>query len=84
MGATSKMTPSAMHVALKAVSVAQDEALAEWKAYAASVPRRMNVAQRERAAYLRGRLAGLHQAQTEFEMRAPIEFYGSGDQRATD
>lgn len=81
MGDTSKMTREKMAEAIAALSAAEAACLAEWKEFAASVPRRMNVAQRERSAYLRGRLAGLHQAHGEFEKRAPIEFYGSGDKK---
>ncbi len=77
MGNTSKMSEAKMREALAAVVAAQEACLAEWKEFSASVPRRMNVAQRERSAYLRGRLAGLHQAHREFEMRAPVKFYGS-------
>lgn len=77
MGDTSKIGEAKMREALGAIVKAQDAALAEWKEFAATVPRRMNASQRERSAYLRGRLAGLHQAHREFEMRSPIEFYGS-------
>ena len=77
MGDTAKIGEDKMREALAAVVKAQDAALAEWKEFAATVPRRMNAHQRERSAYLRGRLAGLHQAHREFEMRSPIEFYGS-------
>lgn len=77
MGDTSKMTHAKMQEALVALSAAQDAALAEWEEFAKSVPKRMTAAQRARSAYLRGRLAGLHQAHREFEMRSPIEFFGS-------
>lgn len=77
MGDTSKMSQEKMADALAAVVALQSSVLAEWKEFAASVPRRMNADQRERSAYLRGRLAGLHQAHREFEMRSPMEFYGS-------
>lgn len=77
MGDTAKIGEAKMREALGAIVKAQDAALAEWKEFAATVPRRMNAKQRERSAYLRGRLAGLHQAHREFEMRSPIEFYGS-------
>ena len=77
MGDTTKIGEAKMREALAAVVSAQEAALAEWKQFAATVPKRMNAAQRERSAYLRGRLAGLHQAHREFEMRSPIEFYGS-------
>ena len=77
MGDTTKMTHAKMSEALGGVKALEAAALAEWKAFTARVPRRMNVAQHARAAYLSGRLAGLHAAHREFEMRAPIEFYGS-------
>ena len=77
MGDTAKMTREKMGEALAAIVALEDKVRAEWKAFAATVPRRMNVEQRERAAYLRGRLAGLHQVHREFEMRAPMELYGS-------
>lgn len=77
MGDTSKIGEAKMREALEAIVKAQDAALAEWKEFAAKVPRRMNASQRERSAYLRGRLAGLHQAYLQFEMRSPIEFHGS-------
>lgn len=63
--------------AAEAIIEAETKALADWHEFVDPLPRRMNVAQRERAAYLRGRLAGLHAAKREFEIRAPIEFYGS-------
>lgn len=75
MGDTSKMSHEKMDEALEAIVAAEAACLEE---FAAAVPRRMNAAQKERSAYLRGRLAGLHQAHREFEKRAPIEFYGSG------
>lgn len=77
MGDTSKISEAKMREALAAVVAAQNDCLAEWKEFSATVPSRMNAAQRERSAYIRGRLAGLHQAHREFEMRTPIEIYGS-------
>lgn len=77
MGDTTKMSREKMADALTALVADEAACLAEWKEFVASVPRRMNVAQRERSAYLRGRLAGLHQAHREFEMRAPITFQAS-------
>lgn len=77
MDDTSKIEPAKMREALSAVVRAQEAALAEWKEFAATVPKRLNASQRERSAYLRGRLAGLSQAHREFEMRSPIEFYES-------
>ena len=77
MGDTAKMTREKMGEALAAIVALEDKVRAEWKAFAATAPRRMNADQRERSAYLRGRLAGLHQAHREFEMRAPMELYGS-------
>lgn len=77
MGDVSKMSREKMADALAAVVAHEAAVLAEWKEFAATVPRRMNATQRERSAYLRGRLTGLHQAHREFEMRAPIEFRGS-------
>lgn len=74
MGDTSKMGPDKMHEAMALVAKARDDCLAEWKSWSATLPRRLNAAQRERSAYLRGRLAGLHQAYRFFEMKAPIEF----------
>lgn len=79
MGDVSKISAAGMRKALTAVRMRQDECRAEWKEFSASVPRRMNAAQRERSAYLRGRLAGLHQAYREFEMRAPLEFQESSE-----
>lgn len=72
-----KMSRDKMLEAISAVEGLQAATLAEWKAFAAAVPRRMNVSQRERSAYLRGRLAGLHHAYREFEKRSPIEFFES-------
>jgi hypothetical protein len=66
-----------MHEAIAEIASLTDAIANEWREFAASVPKRMTAAQRERSAYLRGRLAGLHQAHREFEKRAPIEFYGS-------
>lgn len=77
MGDTSKISEAKMREALAAIAAAKNACLAEWKEFSATVPRRMNAAQRERSAYLRGRLAGLHQAHREFEMRSPIEFFAS-------
>ncbi len=77
MGSTSKMSEAKMREALAAVAAAQERCLAQLNDFEASVPRRMNVAQRERLAFIRGRLAGLHQASREFGMRAPLEIYGS-------
>lgn len=72
-----KMSRDKMLEAICAVEGLQAATLAEWKEFSAAVPRRMNASQRERSAYLRGRLAGLHQAYREFEKRSPIEFFGS-------
>lgn len=77
MGDTAKITEPKMREALAAIVSAQEAAFAEWKEFEEKVPKRMSPAQRERSAYLRGRLAGLHQAHREFEMRSPIEFHGS-------
>lgn len=79
MGDVSKISAAGMREALAAIRLRQDECLAEWKEFAATVPRRMNDAQRERSAYLRGRLRGLHQAYREFEMRAPLELRESSE-----
>ena len=77
MGDTAKISEAKMREALDAVTKAEAACLDEWKSWSATLPRKLNAAQRERSAYLRGRLAGLHQAHREFEMRSPIEFYGS-------
>lgn len=63
-----------MREALAAIIKAKNDCRDEWKSWTATLPRRLNAAQRERSAYLRGRLAGLHQAHREFEMRSPITF----------
>jgi hypothetical protein len=68
--------------ALAAIREQQDSALAEWKEFAATVPKRMSASQRERSAYLRGRLAGLHAAMREFEKREPLQIVGSGAEAA--
>lgn len=77
MGDTAKISEAKMREALEAVAKAKDACLVEWKSWSGTLPRKLNAAQRERSAYLRGRLAGLHQAHREFEMRSPIEFHGS-------
>ena len=77
MSDTTKIGEAKMREALAAVVDAEAACLAEWKSWTATLPKKLNQAQRERSAYLRGRLAGLHQAHREFEMRSPIEFYGS-------
>lgn len=71
---TSKLSPDKMQEAMALVAKARDDCRAEWKSWSAALPRRLNAAQRERSAYLRGRLAGLHQAYQFFEMKAPVEF----------
>lgn len=72
-----KMDRASMLRAALAIEAAQAACLAEWKEFSATVPRRMNAAQKERSAYLRGRLAGLHQAFREFEKRSPVTFQES-------
>lgn len=64
--------------ALDAIAARQNEVLAEWKAFAATVTKRMSVAQYERSAYLRGRLTGLREAMRELEKREPAQIVGSG------
>lgn len=81
MGDTSKMDRAAMQEALALVVKAQDECRHEWRSWSATLPKRLNAAQRERSAYLRGRLAGLHQAHRFFEAKAPLELYGSSDEQ---
>lgn len=77
MADTRKMRRDKMLEAIGAVARLRAATLAEWKDFTATVPRRMNTSQRERSAYLRGRLAGLHQAYREFEVRAPIKVFES-------
>lgn len=77
MGDTSKISETKMREALDAIVAAEAACLDEWKSWTATLPKRLNAAQRERSAYLRGRLAGLHQAHREFEKRSPIQFQGS-------
>lgn len=77
MGDTAKISEAKMREALDAVIRAEGACLDEWKSWSATLPRKLNAAQRERSAYLRGRLAGLHQAHRELEMRSPIDFHGS-------
>lgn len=77
MGDTSKITADKMREAIAAIETAKAAALAEWKEFAATLPKRMTASQRERSAYLRGRLAGLHQARRQFEMRSPLDIRGS-------
>lgn len=77
MGDTTKISEAKMREALHAIADAKAACLNEWKSWSATLPRKLNAAQRERSAYLRGRLAGLHQAHREFEMRSPIEIQGS-------
>lgn len=71
---TSKISAEKSREAVAAIAAAKEACLDEWKSWSATLPKRLNAAQRERAAYLRGRLAGLHQAYVEFEKRSPIEF----------
>ena len=54
-----------------------DDALIKWKEYVSARPRRMSVADRERAAYLQGVFHGLSKAIRAFEMKSPTELYGS-------
>ena len=77
MGDLTAMSREKMQEALALVVEAEATCLAEWKEFAASLPRRLNAAQKERSAYLRGRLAGLHQAKRYFEMKAPINIVAS-------
>lgn len=74
MSSTSKISEAKMREALAAIVAAEDACREEWKTWTATLPRKLNAAQRERSAYLRGRLAGLHQAHREFEKRSPVEF----------
>jgi hypothetical protein len=74
VSSTSRMSEAKMREALAAIAAAEDACRTEWETWTATLPRRLNAAQRERSAYLRGRLAGLHQAYGEFEKRSPIEF----------
>lgn len=69
-----QISAAQMREAIDAIATAQAACLDEWKSWTATLPRKLNAAQRERAAYLRGRLAGLHQAHREFEKRSPVEF----------
>lgn len=79
MSDTSRMSHEKMQEALALVVKAMDECRDEWKSWTATLPRKLNAAQRERSAYLRGRLAGLHEAHRFFEMKAPIQFAETGD-----
>jgi hypothetical protein len=74
---TSKISETKLREALAAIVAAETACRDEWKSWTATLPKKLNGAQRERSAYLRGRLAGLHQAHREFEMRSPIEFHTS-------
>ena len=51
-----------MRDALAAIESAEKSCLDEWWAWAETLPQKTNAVQRERTAYLRGRLAGLDQA----------------------
>lgn len=70
------MPRPAMQQAIAAITAAEDEAVRDWKDFTGSLPKRMNAAQRERAAYLHGRIAGLHSALREFEKRIPLQLVG--------
>ena len=70
--------------ATEAVAKLWDDALAKFKTEAATMPRRMNVAQRERMAYLKGVVAGASQATREFEKRAPMFLVGSASETTED
>lgn len=59
------------------IFVMADEARGQWKAFVASCSRRPNAEQRERIAFLRGRLSGLYEAGREIELRRPLELHGS-------
>lgn len=77
MADTQRISEAKAREGIAALKDRWDKALDEYKSYVATIPRRPNVAQRERAAYLKGQLAGVSQAYREFEMRSPVEFYGS-------
>ncbi len=57
-----------------------DQALADYKAYVKTLPRRPNKQQAERKAYLHGFLVGVAITYREFEKRQPIEWQETGRQ----
>ena len=72
-----EMSVEKLREAAMAVDEAWNDALASYKAELALMPRRMNAAQRERAAYLKGVVTGAARATREIEKRAPLKLYGS-------
>ena len=71
------VTDANLRAAAEAIIAGWDKALAEHHAFVDPLPRRMNVAQRERAAYLHGVVAGMAKATREIEGRRRVTLVGS-------
>lgn len=67
-----------LQTAVRVIEKMRDDALLNFKAYQDGHALK-SAAERERNAYLHGVLHGLGAAFREFEMRCPLEFYGSED-----
>jgi hypothetical protein len=59
---------------MAAIEVLHEQALAAYRRYVASTPRKMNKEQAIQHAYLHGKVAGLGAARREFELRQPIKW----------
>lgn len=73
----SDMSDEKIREAVEAIQELWPTALADHKAFLETTSRRLNVAQKQREAYLRGVLHGVVLAVREIEKRAPMHFYGS-------
>lgn len=71
------VTDAKLREAAEAIIALCDKALEEHKVFVGPLPRRMKVADRERAAYLHGVLAGAAAAAREIEKRRSFQFVGS-------
>ena len=72
-----KVPQESLAEAAQAIFYATDAALQEWKTFTGPLPRRVKVADKERAAYLNGFLHGLAEARRILELRRGLELYGS-------
>lgn len=81
MGDVTKLSEKSLREAVAGLQAQWKQALDDHHDFLRTTGRRLNTAQKQREAYLRGVLHGVALAMREFEKRAPIEFYGSGDQK---
>lgn len=76
---TREIPIKAMRDAASAIHVAWEAANAELVEFCREIPRpyRMTRAQKERMAFLKGKVSGLYLATVEFEKRRPLRIVGS-------